>query len=239
VPDSIETELRRELAAAGLNACGVLGRTAWDELVPAAFRADRLAPRAATALVAGAGGRDLFAAFRRSPEAQRTRDPLDAYTERVVGAAAGTLRSRGFQAACVFAHESREGQVVDFVALGHAVGLGWPSRLGLLLHPTYGPWLSLRAVVLSDAPLARSGSLAGPGPCPACEAPCARACPGRALHTGSFDAARCGATRRAEPGCRSRCEARRACVVGPEHAYAAAAEAHHMAASWPAMVESP
>jgi hypothetical protein len=38
----------------------------------------------------------------------------------------------------------------------------------------------------------------------------------------------CYATQRTEPTCALRCNARHACVVGPEHAYAAEAEAHHM-----------
>jgi epoxyqueuosine reductase QueG len=116
------------------------------------------------------------------------------------------------------------------VALGRAAGLGAASRLGLLLHPEFGPWMSLRAVVLTPLELPESGPLTDFDPCGGCAAPCASACRGSAIADDRFDVARCAATRLREAGCRSRCDARRACVIGPEHGYAAAAEAHHMAA---------
>jgi epoxyqueuosine reductase QueG len=223
------------LAEAGLGLHGVLARADWDARVPAPFRADAVLPGARSALVLGSGGRALFAAFARAPEAALAADPLDAFTQRVVGEAAARLRAAGASCAAVFAHEARGGVFADFVALGRACGLGWPSRLGLLLHPTCGPWTSLRAALLTDAALAATPPLPGAGPCPGCAAPCARACPGGALEAAAFDARRCGATRRSEPACAERCAARRACPVGAEHAYAPRAEAHHMRAALPRM----
>lgn len=231
---SADAELRAALAAAGLGVCAALGRPRWDARVPVPFRFGTLAPEARFALVAGSGGRALFEAFEAAGGATGP-DPLDRYTERAVEAAAATLRAGGHTARCVFAHEAREGVFADFVALAREAGLGWASRLGLLLHPRYGPWWSLRAAVLTDAPLAEGRPLPDAGPCPSCEAPCARACPGAAVAPAGFDAARCGATRRREPACRLRCAARRACPVGAEHAYAERAEAHHMRASLPGM----
>jgi hypothetical protein len=146
------------------------------------------------------GGRSLWDAFSGAPEFGAKVDPLDAYTRRVVEAAAKQLDSR---ALALFAFERRGGAYADFVALGRLAGLGAPSRLGLLIHPVYGPWLSLRAVVLTP-----SAWETGPGaplafdPCRDCPAPCEAAGP-------EFTARR------------------RACVVGPEHAYGEAALAHH------------
>jgi len=211
----------------------------WDALVAPPFRSSSLLPGARGAWVLGAGGRGLFAALQAAPEAGADlAHPLDTFVERVVRGAEEALRAAGFPSVAVFAHRSREGAFADFVGLAQACGLGWPSRLGLLLHPRYGPWWSLRAALLTRAPLTSTLPLPGPGPCQGCPAPCASACPAEAVSaTGSaaparFDVGRCAALRRRHPPCRLRCAARRACVVGGEEAYSEAAEAHHMAASW-------
>ncbi|HKA15876.1 MAG TPA: hypothetical protein VKH41_12720 [Myxococcota bacterium] len=145
------------------------------------------------------GGRALWDAFTRAPECAAA-DPLDAYTRRVTEAAATALdpHARG-----LFAFERRGGSYADFVELGRLAGLGVPSRLRLLIHPIYGPWMSLRAVVLTHGEWKMSGS-APPSfdPCRDCPAPC---------QVAGLD-----------PEAR-----RRACVIGPEHTYCDDALAHH------------
>jgi len=76
--------------------------------------------------------------------------------------------------------------------------------------------MSIRAVLLTPLALSETRPLSAFDPCRGCAAPCDR-----------FDVARCAAPRRSEAGCRRRCDARRACVIGPEHRYTEAAEAHH------------
>lgn len=213
------------LAAAGFNASGCLGVRRYDALVPAAWRAAALLPATRTAVLLAAGGPGFFAAFRAAPEARLATDPVDAYTRRVACAVAASL-----DGLALLACDRRGGVFADFVALAREAGLGAPSRLGLLLHPVFGPWISLRALVLTPRVLPESHPVPGFDPCTGCPAPCAASCPGRALAGPRFDAAACAATRAREAGCRSRCAARRACVVGREHGYSAAAEAHHMAA---------
>lgn len=224
---ALPADIPQGLRAAGLNLLGCLSRPRYDALVPEAWRAERLLPVARSVLVVASGGRALFAAFRRSPEAQREPDPLDAFTRRVVEAAAEQL---GGPWRALFAHERRGGVFADFVALGRAAGLGEPSRLGLLLHPVYGPWLSIRALILTPRQRPETPPLADFAPCRGCPAPCGAACPGGAVAPAGFDVTACVATRRREPACGSRCAARRACVVGPQHAYTAQAEALHMRA---------
>jgi hypothetical protein len=221
---------RLGLEAAGLGRLGVLAISRYDALVPAAWGSAALRPGARSALVVASGGRALFEAFCAAPEAALAVDPLDAYARRVVEEAAGRL---GGGARALFAYERRRGVYADFVALAQAAGLGAPSRLGLLLHPQFGPWLSIRAVLLTQREIAETASLPGFAPCDGCSAPCVRACRGGAVPGGprGFDVAACRATRLSESACRSRCDARRACVVGPDHAYSPEAEAHHMRAS--------
>jgi epoxyqueuosine reductase len=216
------------LAAAGFNLRGALCAARFDALVPEPWRASALLPDARSALVLASGGRALWQAFRASPECDGGADPLDRYTERVVCAAAEVVSRAGQAARALFAHERHGGVYADFVALGRAAGFGAHSRLGLLLHPVYGPWLSIRAVLLTALPWPESPALGAFDPCRGCPAPCAAACPAGAVTADGFRVSACQRTRRREPACRLRCDARRACRLGPEHAYAEAAEAHHM-----------
>lgn len=216
------------LDAAGWNLRGVLTAARYDACVAPAFRCERLLPEARSVVVLGSGGRALWQAFRASPEYGMPGDPLDAMSERVAREAAQALSEPGLPAVALLAHRAREGSFADFVALGREAGLGAPGRLGLLLHPEYGPWLSLRAALLMARRLAPTPALAGFDPCRGCPAPCADACHGGAVPAHGFQVERCAAARAREPACRLRCDARRACVLGPSHAYESAAEAHHM-----------
>jgi len=227
--ESVAEMLGAFLCAAGFNALGVLEASRYDALVPPPFRLNLLFPLARSALVLGSGGRALFDAFERSPEAAFAQDPLDAYTRRIANACAAWP---GLGAAhAVLATERRGGLFADFVAIGRAAGLGAPSRLGLLVHPEFGPWLSLRAVVLCERVLPPTPELVRFAPCEGCPAPCAAACHGEALSSARFDTEACLSTRLREPACQARCDARRACVLGREHAYHERAEAHHMRAA--------
>lgn len=218
------------LDAAGLNLRAALSAAGYDAIVPAAWRTGVLLPEARTALVVGSGGRALWNALRAAPEFGAASDPVDTYTARVMDGLAEDLTRGGHASRAVYPAERHGGAWADFVALGREAGLGVPSRLGLLLHPVCGPWLSMRAVLLSVLPCPRGAPLDGFEPCASCAAPCAEACPGGAVWPEGISARLCYETQRKEPACALRCNARRACVVGPEHAYAAEAEAHHMSA---------
>ena len=59
---------------------------------------------------------------------------------------------------------------MDLIALGVLSGLGGHSRLGLLVHREYGPWLSLRALVLTERRFADLGPAEEFEPCSGCPA---------------------------------------------------------------------
>ena len=205
------------LEAAGFNAAGALAVEHYDELVPPAWRSARVLPGARSAAVLGCGGRAFGEALSRAALAGE--HPIDAFTRASVERAVQALRRDGSGAHAVFYWERREDDFADFVALGRACGLGTPSRLGVLIHPTYGPWISIRAVILTGSKLPPTPPLLDYDPCRGCPAPCAQACPGDAVGAVEFDFDACARTTRARPDCRQRCAARRACVVGREHAY--------------------
>ncbi len=225
VSAELPEEARRVLEAGGLDVLGAADLRAWDDAAPPSLQGRGLLPEAAGVLVVGAG-RALFEGL-----AWTGPDPLDRHTEAVVDRAVATLERAGHRARAVLAHRPAADGHADFVALGRAAGLGWPSRLGLLLHPERGPWWSLRAGILTDLALSPGTPLSGAGPCADCPAPCTAACPADAPRPEGFSVSRCGEVRRAATPCAILCHARRACPLGQGHAYPPAAEAHVMRAS--------
>ena len=221
-------EIEAALDAAGLNLRGALSAARYDALVPPLWRTAALLPGARTALVVGSGGRALWDALRAAPEFGAASDPVDSYTARVLDTLAQGLSRAGHPSRALYPLERRGGAWADFVALAREAGLGVSSRLGLLLHPIYGPWLSIRAVLLTGLEWPWDAPIGDFDPCEGCVAPCAEACPGGAVGPERISASLCYATQRTEPACALRCGARRACVIGQEHAYAVEAEAHHM-----------
>jgi methylmalonic aciduria homocystinuria type C protein len=89
-------------------------------------------------------------------------DPLDRYTERTIDAVfAGQPRW--------FAHRMLEGAYLPFQRLAVASGFGALAPIQLVVHPIYGPWFALRAVIVvsGEAPLTHPIPL----PC-RCDAAC-------------------------------------------------------------------
>jgi cyanocobalamin reductase (cyanide-eliminating) / alkylcobalamin dealkylase len=124
--------------------------------------------------------------------------PLDRYSERVIGAAAG-------DAPVLFAHRPPYPpiqRIADHAGLAHLQ----PSHL--CVHPVYGPWIAMRAVVLLDAP---APAPVAPTP-PPCE--CARGC------LPLFErAAALGFDPRHEPTWRAWVAIRDACPLGRAYRY--------------------
>ncbi|HJO25162.1 MAG: hypothetical protein QF890_16045 [Myxococcota bacterium] len=233
VPDSCtpgKLALSPILAAAGFNAAGVLSARGYDALVPSAWQTSALLPGARALVVLGCGGREFGEAFQRAPEAQSTEHPVDRFTARVVDAAADALREQGHETRALYYWERRAEEFADFVALGRACGLGATGRLGVLLHPTYGPWISLRALLLTRREIGPTSPEVDFTPCPKCPAPCASACEGDAVGIERFDKAACLSTALIHAECRTACPARRACVLGHRHVYPPALERRYRSA---------
>lgn len=129
--------------------------------------------------------------------------------------------------------------VFDLRRLAEAAGFGVLSPyLGLVIHPEFGPWVSLRGVVATALDVPISVPLEAYDPCGPCSRPCLTTCPAGAYRPGhGFDFVRCARHRLAEiplaDHCADACHARRACVVGTEHAYGAAEQQHRHRASLP------
>jgi hypothetical protein len=223
--------LERALAPHGLNLVGATAFRSYDALVPPEFTLARLFPEVHSAIVIGNGGTAFWDAFRifcrRHPEAERASDPLDAFTQRVIEQAVlpllGTVPSR------VLYPFRFPADPVSFVQLAECAGLGRRSLLGLLVHPTFGPWFALRAAVLVPVAVAAPRPADGFDPCPSCvERACMPACPAGAIGDTGWDIPRCAGHRlRDEDACATRCHARFDCVIGREHRHAPDELAYH------------
>lgn len=109
--------------------------------------------------------RALWPVFRAQLDAGEA-DPLDRYTERSLEAAFPGAR-------IYYGHRRYDGAFVPLGQLAREIGAGVLAPSHLLIHPVYGPWLALRAVVLLDGEPPVTAPLAAQ-PCQ-CDARCAGA----------------------------------------------------------------
>jgi hypothetical protein len=211
------------IAPAGLNLVGAVAAEAFDASQPSGRRVRDLAPRCGTVVVAASGGRAfwermLAAGPLRTPHPWYR--PMEKRCERIGAEVTAWLADRGVAArlACPHRHP-----LLNFTQMAEMAGLGVVSPVSeWLLHPQFGPWLSVRFALLVDGlPFGASFRRAIAGefqPCAGCDQPCVRACPVAACGNGSMDHGRC-ATWRHEGGCESGCEMKRACPRGVEHRF--------------------
>lgn len=109
---------------------------------------------------------------------------------------------------------------LNFLRLGELGGAGVPSLLGILLHPVYGPWISLRGAIITDMDLDNFVKpLSDFSPCPSCDKPCISACPINTISLSGWDWESCMRFRLEDPTCSSSCASRRACPYGKEEQY--------------------
>jgi cyanocobalamin reductase (cyanide-eliminating) / alkylcobalamin dealkylase len=103
-----------------------------------------------------------FTAALEDPVLAGERDPLDHYTERVIDATFPGARR-------YYGHRRYDGAFPPLQRLAAATGLGALAPSHLVIHPIYGPWFALRAVVLVEGePPVRAPI---PQPC-RCDASC-------------------------------------------------------------------
>lgn len=242
-PDPIIAALVAALAPLGFGLVGAADVSAYDRIVDEGRRIGTRAPWARSAIVIGNGGGSLWrhvaawAAARGGLAALA--DPVDAYTEQTITAAvADVVVAAGVRSETIFPFP-RAGapSVPSFVDLAAVAGLGAPSLLRVLVHPVFGPWMALRAVVLCDEELRAARPADGFDPCPAChERACVAACPAGAVRAPhGWDLVACIDHRLASGDCADRCHARFDCVHGREHRYPPEATAHHHRRAWAAM----
>ena len=207
------------LAQVGLNHWGVVSTERYDATARDGVKTGDLFPDARSILVFASGGTALWDAFTADLTANPShlvdeQHPLDAFVMRAVNAGSQSLQGlphRWFYAAA-------EAKVhLDFRTLAVTAGIGVPSRLGLVIDETYGPWLGLRAACM--LPISLPETEAGVDLCSPCASPCISACPGSALVGGQWSVEACASFHRTSDVCATQCDARGACPLGDKHRY--------------------
>ncbi len=205
---------------------GVVSAERYDRGVSEDVRTSAMLPGARSILVVASGGA-LWEAFLQdlrdcprhlSDEAH----PVDAFVRRRAYEAAESLG--GMPHRWFWADENADVHL-DFRSLAVSAGIGAPSRLGLVLHPTLGPWLAIRAAVFLPVNLPESAPVGDL--CGGCAAPCMERCPGSAFASGAWDARACVEFHYTSAQCSDSCASRRACPVGSEFAYTDLQELYH------------
>lgn len=177
-----------------------------------------------TLVIIGNAGRDMWLRFRRSAEFQLDKDPLNAYSRRVINDLADE-----FGAAAMFPFTGPP--FLPFIRWAQRAEPVWPSPIGPLIHPKYGLWHAYRGALGFPAHIALPPRGNATRPCDTCaEKPCLHACPVDAFSDRGYDVPAClthlnGSDRAPcfDAGCLARC----ACPIGVEYAYVPAQARFH------------
>ena len=219
---------QQRLTALGLNLHGVFDAERYDQMVGKDRRTEALFPGTRSVWVIGSGGAALWEGFltalREDPSRLYSQaHPFDAHVRRCVAMADPSLGVRSHR----WFHATADADVhLDFRVLAQLAGLGTESRLGLLIHPEFGPWLGLRAACFLTEHVPETGRLEF-DPCPPCDAPCVSACPANALDVERWDVDICGRFHVTDTECDTTCHARMACPVGTAHRYPEVERVYH------------
>ncbi len=224
---AIQAGLIRSLAVMGLNHWGVARASTYDQTARPSLQSALIAPGSRSVIVFASGGPELWTAFVAAVREEPSRltahlHPLDRFVRDAVESAQPALAGVGhrwfFASATARVH-------LDFRTLAVSAGIGTPSRLGLVIHPDYGPWIGLRAACFVDLDLPETPAVADV--CGGCAAPCVTACPGSAFPDGSWDVNRCAEFHQVSQVCARTCDARMACPVGGDARYDAVERLYH------------
>lgn len=136
----------------------------------------------------------------------------------------------------LFPHPYSE-PLAPLVKLLQAAGWWHPGPFMNSLHPRYGSWWALRAVIALDATPVSAQPAFSAQPCASCSAPCVNACPPQAVALADvWDWQRCGQYRvTQDSACTSDCLARLACPLGADWRYSSAVRDYHYRASLPSL----
>ena len=216
-PSSAAAQLTAHLRLFGLDLIQPFAVGWYNEAVEEALRLPDFGDAGRLGLLVG-NSRALWPVFldalREDPTLLGARNPIESYVMRVVDAAQRALPVRY---ATRWAHSVGR-DMVAVQRLAEISGLAALAPANLSVHPRYGPWIALRAVVVLDLP----GPADRPRTSLACDA-CQRGC------LPAFRRARAGwlGSANSDSGWRLWLAVRDACPLGREHRYGAEQIAYH------------
>jgi methylmalonic aciduria homocystinuria type C protein len=169
--------LQERIEARGFEVLGAVASEAYNaslEDALAAYRIPSLGAGETVALVVGNTRRlwPLFIEAYASTEVGREQHPLDAYSRLHITRAAEAIGQELGIAHLVRFSFDPPPHTVAIQRLAALAGAAELAPIGLCVHPSYGPWLSLRAVIVLALPGPEPSAPAAPT-CSRCEAkPC-------------------------------------------------------------------
>lgn len=236
--------VRERLSRRGFNLTGLVDAKRFDAWAPAGQRLEEVLSGARSAIMIAAGGRALWRAIAeesrssnrgRSGAGEPGADPIDRFSEKTILEEAALIRGALPRARIAAAFPFGGGaEHLPYIRLAEHAGLGTSETvLGLLLHPEFGPWVSLRGCLITDLPLPASQPLDEFRPCEGCARPCLTTCPVTALTEAGWDHAACFSHRTSGPNCLDGCAPRIACPVGQQHRFGEEEMRHRQIAALP------
>lgn len=195
-------------------------------------RVSNLFPDAKSVILVGFAGKGFWKIFQKfledNPEFRDSReDWVDDYTLLRFSSASEILKDEKVKHKLIFPFGS-EALALDFIQIGQRGGLGTKSLLGILIHPEYGTWISLRGIIITDLEFSEYDKpLPCFDPCAACPKPCISACPAKTISERGWDWEACMNFRLDSDTCSTNCASRRACPYGKEHQYSDEQLAYH------------
>jgi methylmalonic aciduria homocystinuria type C protein len=213
---SILARLRERCAPAGFDLAAACRVADYNETVEGALRLSDFGAPQTLALVIGntrALWQPFVSALRNDASLLASADPLDRYTEQIIGGAVSAL---GLRAELRWAHDVGPG-LVAIQRLAEVAGLALLSPGHLSVHPVYGPWIALRAAISFDVPGPTERAVPLEPPCNACGAGCLPA----------FERARASLLAPGGGDWHAWLACRDACPLGREHRYDDAQIAYH------------
>lgn len=207
-PAGICDQLLRSCAPLGFDLAHALQVGWYNDAVAQAYRVPDFGNPGALAVIIG-NTRALWPVFRAALRADGGQllsdsDPLDRYTEQVLWTA---IKQFSCSYELRFSHQAPPERVA-MQRLAHVSGFARLSEGHLNVHPTYGPWIGLRAMAVFDLP-----GPAGPAPVPASPCVCTHQC------EPLFQVALAGGASLEEDSWQRWLAVRDACPVGREHRY--------------------
>ena len=224
----------REFKGLGFNVVGVTDGTPYQQYL-AGCR---------SAVVFANGGTLFWECFlediRKSPKHLSNHEhPIDDFVSRCIQSVDPTPSSSRRWIQC----SETSDIFLDFRVLGRESGLGYESPLGLLIHPMYGLWVSMRMVLLTTDVIENiekienietieqtdSTSICS-NPCTGCvEKPCITSCPAGAVTTEGWSVQPCASFHEVSERCTVKCHSRLACPVGKESRHSPLQQLYHNA----------
>ncbi len=181
-PIDLFTRIARQCRERGMNLVGAIAAGDFDATQPRGRRVKERRDACGTVLLLASGGTSGWESVLadeggRIGAPRPSYHPIDDWSARIAADVVATLFAAGFEAEACYPSDRR---ALNFRQLAEQCGLGTVSPvLGHLLHPEYGPWVSLRAAILVDG--LPFGASPNPDlefePCTRCSRPCVTACP--------------------------------------------------------------